>query len=587
MFKNLSIRVKVGLILGVSLIGLALVVANSLHTLRQQLYSDREQRVRAVIEVADSLVARYAAEAKAGRMTQEQAQQGARDSISALRHSGDEYFFILDQKGLTIAHGVNPQLVGKDLTGAKDPNGVYFINAMLKAARDNPGGGFASYAWPKPGQDQAISYPKVSFVKTFAPWGWVIASGIYVDDIEAQFAQAAWSMGGISAGIMLAGIAATLLIGRAVVKPIPDMQAVIAAASAGDLSRTAEVHGKDEIAVMAHDFNGLIATLRDSISRVGEASTSVSSASVQLTTSAGGMSRNAERMNEKAEGISHAVDGVVRSVGDLSAIAEQLAANAETVAAAAEQMGASIREVARHAADSSNVAHRASETARQAGAVLSQADGAMRQAVETIRQLDTASTEIGEVIRVISDIAQQTNLLALNATIEAARAGEAGKGFAVVANEVKNLATQSARATEEIEQKITTTQEKTERSVSSINEVAAMMERVTGSIDSINKVIGEIDRIAASIAHEVDQQSSATDEIGRNVSQVATAAKEVARDTAETSEQAHVVQEAVTFLAQISSETASGATETAAAAGELGRLANDLDQLVSRFRLRA
>ncbi|MBP2293434.1 methyl-accepting chemotaxis protein [Azospirillum rugosum] len=587
MFKNLSIRVKVGLILGVCLIGLALIVANALVTMRAQMFADREQRVRSVVEVAHDLVAHEAAEAKAGRLTEEQARKAALAAVTALHHNGAEYFFVLDPKGIMLAHGADASLVGKDLTGAKDPNGVAFINAMLAAARANAEGGFASYAWPKPGENPKLSFPKISFVKTYAPWGWVIASGLYVDDVDREFARAAWALGGISALIMLAGIATALLIVRAVVRPIPRVQAVIAAASAGDLSRTAEVDGKDEIATMAHDFNGLIGTLRDSIARVGEASASVSSASVELTASAGDMSRNAERMNEKAGGIAQAVEGVVGAVSDLSSIAEQLAANAEAVAAAAEEMGASIREVARHAADSSQVAHRAFSTARQAGDVLDQAENAMTQAVETIRQLDTASTEIGEVIRVISDIAQQTNLLALNATIEAARAGEAGKGFAVVANEVKHLATQSARAAEEIEQKITTTQEKTERSVASITEVATMMERVTESIASINEVIGEIDRIAASIAHEVDQQSATTAEIGRNVSQVADAAREVARDTVETSDQAHVVKDAVVFLAQISSETASGATETAAAAGELGRLANDLDQMVSRFRLRA
>ena len=586
-FKNLSIRVKVGLILGVSMVGLALIVANALVTLRGQLFADREQRVRSVVELAHGLVAHQAGEAGAGRLTEEQARKAALAAVTALRHNGTEYFFVLDQKGVVIAHGTDAKLVGKDLTGAKDPNGVAFISAMLTAARAKAEGGFASYAWPKPGGDPTVSFPKISFVKTYAPWGWVIASGLYVDDVDREFTRAAWSLGGISALIMLAGIVAALVIGRAVVRPIPRVQAVIAAASAGDLSRTAEVDGRDEIAAMARDFNGLIGTLRDSIARVGEASASVSSASVELMASADGMSRNAERMNEKSGGIAHAVDGVAEAVGDLSAIAERLAGNAEAVAAAAEQMGASIREVARHAADSSQVAHRASTTSRQAGAVLDEAETAMQQAVGTIRQLDTASTEIGEVIRVISDIAQQTNLLALNATIEAARAGEAGKGFAVVANEVKHLATQSARAAEEIERKITTTQEQTERSVASITEVATMMGRVTDSIASINEVIGEIDRIAASIAHEVDQQSATTAEIGRNVSQVADAAREVARDTVETSGQAHVVKDAVISLARISGETASGATETAAAAGELGRLANDLDQLVSRFRLRA
>ena len=138
----------------------------------------------------------------------------------------------------------------------------------------------------------------------------------------------------------------------------------------------------------------------------------------------------------------------------------------------------------------------------------------------------TTAPEIGEVIKVISDIAEQTNLLALNATIEAARAGEAGKGFAVVATEVKNLATQSARAAENIAQRITATQEQTGRSVASIDQVADAMARVSGSIGAIHDVIARIDEIAGSIAAEVAQQTATTSEIGRNVSQVAASGKD-------------------------------------------------------------
>ncbi|WP_109122941.1 methyl-accepting chemotaxis protein [Azospirillum sp. TSO22-1] len=586
MVKNLSIKGKIGLILAISVVGLGGVVGIALANMRAQMFGDREAKVKNLVEVAYSLTAHHEAEVKAGRITQEQAQKAALAALSQLRYNGTDYFAVLDAKGITVAHA-NPQQIGKDLSGAKDPNGVFFVRAMMDAARANPEGGFVRYAFAKPGGDPNQPQPKLAYVRAFAPWGWTLSTGIYIDDVDTAFATEAWRQGIVSAVVMLLGVLATLLIGRAVVRPIPGMQAVISAASTGDLTRTAAADGRDEIAAMARDFNGLIGTLRDSIAQVGEASASVSSASVELNASAGDMSRNAERMNEKADSITHAVTQVVRAVGDLSAVAEQLAANAETVAAAAEEMGASISEVARHAADSSQVAHRASTAAEQAGSVLHAADGAIKQAVGNIRGLAQASTEIGQVIKVISDIAQQTNLLALNATIEAARAGEMGKGFAVVANEVKNLATQSAKATEEIEQKITATQEQTERSVASIDEVARMMERVSGAISSINGVISEIDAIAGSIAHEVQQQSATTAEIGRNVSQVATAAKEVAKDTVETSSQARVVKEAVEFLARIAGETAGGATETSAAANELGRLAAELDQMVSRFRLRA
>ncbi len=584
MFKNLSIKAKLSLILVVTLVGLAVIVAISLLSLRSQMFSDRREKVKDMVSVSYSLVAYYEAEAKSGRMTTEEAQKTALAALTSLRY-GEDYFFVLDGKGLVIAHP-NPKVLGQDLTGTPDPNGVYYVRNMISAARGKPQGDYVAYSFIRPGADQTPK-PKASFTRRFAEWDWTLVTGIYIDDMDAAFARAAQELGLTSLVVMLFGAASVLLIGRAMVKPIPGMQAVIAAASNGDLTRKAEADGRDEIAGMARDFNGLIHTLHSSISRVGEASASVSAASVELNASADGMSRNAESMNERVENISGAVQGVAHAVHDLSSVAEQLASNAQGVAAAAEQMTASISEVARHANDSSDVARRASSAAEQAGKALSAADGTIHEAVGTIRGLAQSSNEIGEVVKLIRDIASQTNLLALNATIEAARAGESGKGFAVVANEVKNLATQSAKATEEIAQKITATQEQTERSVASIDQVAQMMVQVSGAIASINEVIGQIDQISSSIAHEVQEQSVTTAEIGRNVSEVAEAAKHVAKDMTETTAQATVLRDAVHVLARIASDTAGGATETSAAANQLGSLAIDLDRLVTHFKLRA
>ncbi len=324
---------------------------------------------------------------------------------------------------------------------------------------------------------------------------------------------------------------------------------------------------------MARDFNELLVSLRGSIGEVGMASGSVSAASVELTASAEEMSRNAESLNTHADEISHAMNGVVAAVGELSGIAGQLAESADSVAAASEQMTASIKEVARHAANSSDVAHHASTAANQARDTLGGAEAAIRSAVEDIRQLSDNSAEIGEVIKVISDIAEQTNLLALNATIEAARAGEAGKGFAVVATEVKNLATQSARAAENIAQRITATQEQTGRSVASIDQVAGAMTRVSKSIGAIHDVIARIDEIAGSIAAEVAQQTATTSEIGRNVSQVADRRRRWRRYRADVRSGPSGSRRPADD-GRYSQSTAAGATETSSAAGELSRLAD-------------
>jgi methyl-accepting chemotaxis protein len=585
MISNLKIKSKIMLIVAAGLAGLIVVVSISLMTLRAQMFSERQSQTQHLIETATTLIDHYAKVAREGRLSEDAARNEALAAVTSLRYADGEYFFVLDPAGTVIAHGVDPKLVGKNLMSVKDQNGVAFAAEMARGAQAS-GGVTVRYVWPKAIGSKEPK-PKIAFAQHYKTWNWIIGSGIYVDDVDDAFINTALQLGGASlAVILLLGTIAGLL-GRAIVKPIPVMQRSISAARAGDLSQTVTIESSDEVGDMARDFNELLGSLRGSIGEVGLASGSVSAASVELTASAEEMSRNAESLNTHADDISHAMNGVVSAVGELSGIAGQLAESADSVAAASEQMTASIKEVARHAANSSDVAHQASTAANQARNTLGGAEAAIRSAVDDIRQLSENSAAIGEVIQVISDIAEQTNLLALNATIEAARAGEAGKGFAVVATEVKNLATQSARAAENIAQRITATQEQTGRSVASIDQVADAMVRVSGSIGAIHDVIARIDEIAGSIAAEVAQRTATTSEIGRNVNQVAASAKTVATDTGQTSDQANLVCSALLTMVNISHSTAAGATETSSAANELSRLANLLDRLVSRYKLAA
>ncbi len=302
---------------------------------------------------------------------------------------------------------------------------------------------------------------------------------------------------------------------------------VVRAAGAGDLTRSVEMDSDDAIGQVAATLNEVLAGWRESISNMARTAESLAVSSEQLTILSQGMGEGASLTADRA--------------GSASSASVQVSSSIQTVASAAEQMTASIREIAKNATEASTVA--------------TSAVGVASDAQSTVASLGESSAEIGQVIKVITSIAQQTNLLALNATIEAARAGDAGKGFAVVANEVKELAKETARATEDISQKIEAIQGDTSGAVDAISE--------------ISEVIGRINEIQATIASAVEEQTATTNEIARSVTEAAAGANGIAED--------------VTQVASAASETTQGAQNTLQSATELATIATELKRMVGQF----
>jgi methyl-accepting chemotaxis protein len=303
---------------------------------------------------------------------------------------------------------------------------------------------------------------------------------------------------------------------------------VVNAASRGDLTRAVAVKGADTIGQMGEGLAKFFATLRGSVANIAQTAQALASSSRELTAVSQQMASNAEETATQAN--------------VASAAAEQVSKNVSTVATGAEEMGASIKEIAKNANEAARVATSAVKVAEKTNA--------------TVAKLGESSAEIGNVIKVITSIAQQTNLLALNATIEAARAGEAGKGFAVVANEVKELAKQTARATEDISRKIEAIQADTKGAVEAIAQ--------------IGKIINQINDIQNTIASAVEEQTATTGEISRNVAEAARGSNEIAQN--------------ITGVAQAARSTTEGASNTRSSADDLSKIAEDLQQLVSQFK---
>ncbi len=312
-------------------------------------------------------------------------------------------------------------------------------------------------------------------------------------------------------------------------RKVDSMLVVVSAAGEGDLTHQITVGGMDAIGQMGEGLDTFFKDLRQSIGSIGESAVNLSAASEELTTVSQQMSANAEETSAQATVVTKA--------------SEQVNKNLQTVATGTEEMGSCIREIAKNATESAKVATAAVKVTETATA--------------TVAKLGESSVEIGQVIKVITSIAQQTNLLALNATIEAARAGEAGKGFAVVANEVKELAKETAKATEDISRKIEAIQEDTKAAVE--------------AIASISGIINQVNDISTTIASAVEEQNATTNEMARNVSEAAQGSSEITQNIA--------------GVAEAAAGTSRGAGDTQQAAQQLVETSKALRELVGKFNI--
>ena len=349
-----------------------------------------------------------------------------------------------------------------------------------------------------------------------------------VDDASAGYHASRTLILGLLVAASLLAVGLALGLGRMVARPLRRTVEVLAEVAAGRLDQRLEVESADEVGQMGVALNAALSRLAETMGEMDANAQSLASSSEELSAVSGEMSGSASESSSQA--------------GLVSAAAEQVSRNVQTVATGTEEMSASIREIAQNASNAASVAAQAVVVAESTNA--------------TVAKLGDSSAEVGNVIKVINSIAEQTNLLALNATIEAARAGEAGKGFAVVANEVKELAQETGKATEDIGRRIEAIQSDTEAAVAAIAEIA--------------EIIGQINDTQATIASAVEEQTATTNEMSRNVAEAATGSSDIAQN--------------VTGVARSASDTQAAANSTSQAADELARMAAKMRSLVGQFQ---
>lgn len=533
MFKNMKLQKKLTLfIVSVLLISNASVAVIGILTMKEKIVAEKQNLTREIVRTALGIFGNFHKKAQSGELKEDEAKIQAKNSIQAMLFGKDrkDYLWILNMQNVMVFHPFSKHLIGKELSGFKDPDGVYLFNEMVKVCK-NVGKGFVNYRW-KYYTDTSRIEPKISYVELFKPWGWIVGTGIYVNDVNAMVMEAAQRIILIAAITMLISILiGVFLIRRLVVRPILAMSDRVKdiAQGEGDLTRRVAIGSKDELGVLGEWMNLFIEHLQEDIRNLGGSTDGVFGAAGNLAGSSQTLSAGTEEISQQAQTI--------------AAAAEEMNQNQQVLSSSIEEMSITISEVAKKAADAAQSTGEANNAADRTAVIA--------------EELSSSAQEINKVTELIGGIASQVNLLALNAAIEAASAGEAGRGFAVVASEVKELAEQTTKSSDDIREKVQTMQSSASEAVDAIKTIKQMIER--------------INEISTAIASSVEEQSIAANEITGNLAQTSTASGEVARN--------------VNGVAEAATDGAKSAVAVADSSKELERLAGELKAITGKFKV--
>ena len=474
LLNNVQIRTRLLFIVGLIFIGVTVLSIASLISLRSSMFDERSAKIVGIVDSAIGVVSHFHQLQIEGKLTEEQAKQQALDVLNQMRYEKTNYIFGYDARYVRILLPTAPDSLGKMYKDVHDSKGVYFIQDMVDKALQK-GNGFVYYQFAKPGQTGEL--PKMAYVANFADWGWVLGTGVYLDDLDSQFRATARIDIGIGIALLVLITLITFVISRGILDQLggEPMYAVemVTQVSQGNLTIQTNLHANDKTSLLAK-LQMMVGELRRLLIEVRGVSESIETAATEI-----------------AQGNL-----------DLSGRTESQSASLEETASSMNELTSTVRQNSESAKKASQLANTASEVAVHGGTVV-------RNVVDTMESIKQSSSKIVDIISVIDSIAFQTNILALNAAVEAARAGEQGRGFAVVASEVRTLAQRSASAAKEIKELIQDSVGKIQAGASQVDDAGKAMNEIVDSIKHVTQIMTEIAEASREQTHGIEQVNSA------------------------------------------------------------------------------
>lgn len=534
-----SLKGRLTLSVLVALIGLIALGTFQIVHLRNQLLTDRKATLQAAVDIGMTTIKEFQARETRGELNRDEAQKRAAEVLRSMRYQGNEYFYIYDSKGVGVMHPIRPEYVGKSHWDRQDKAGGYTVRDMIGVALDKSG--FVETQTPRPGSDVQIA--KLHYLQHFAPWDWVIGTGLYIDDLDALFYAELRNAALVICLILLIVGAVAWSMARAILLQIGGEPAAALSAmgkvAAGDLTVSL---GSARRNSLLGELGNLVQSLRTMIAEIAQGASQVAGSARQITDTSAEVAQAAEAATEATQAMAAAMEELTVSITHVSGNADETQRHAST------------------AADLANQGERSVETVADNIATVA---GTVANAAEKVRTLSANTQEVARIASVIKDIAGQTNLLALNAAIEAARAGEQGRGFAVVADEVRVLAERTEKATVEISGVVERIQNETVITAKAMD--AALPEAETARSTA---------SLTTELLHRIAEGSRSAQELVRDV----------AASTREQSEASNALAQQVERIANQVEHTGQSMNISAHAAQSLLETAQSLKAATERFR---